>query len=328
MCVPGCWYGRDAELVKLMGPQLELVLPVLDEKSRRLVLAAVGRAAGDGGITAVAKATGACWQTVAAGSRSWSPVRLRRRPGPRAGCGRPGLAGTDRGWCRRAGPGGGLGPGGPGVAAAVDDEEREELAGRAGASGAPVQPADGRRLLHEEGFSTQANAKVTEGRGTGRDAQFRYIAARAKEHLAGGQAVISVDAKKKEEAGEYAQAGREWRPAGDPVKVRGHSFADQDGGHAIPYGVYDVAASTGFVNVGTDHNTAALAVESSAAGGPGRPGRLPGCGRGAGVLRRRRVQRLAQPGWKAGLAQFAQDSGLEITVCHFPPGTSKWNKCA
>ena len=141
--------------------------------------------------------------------------------------------------------------------------------------------------------------------------------------------MISVDAKKKEEAGEYAQAGREWRPAGDPVKVRGHSFADQDGGHAIPYGVYDVAASTGFVNVGTDHNTAALAVESirrwwDLAGRDVYPGAgrlLVCCDAGGSNGWRNRA-------WKAGLAQFAQDSGLEITVCHFPPGTSKWNKCA
>ena len=126
-----------------------------------------------------------------------------------------------------------------------------------------MQPADGLAAAAPGGVLHQANAKVTEGRRhPDRDAQFRYVAAQAKEHLAAGQPVISVDAKKKEEVGEYAQAGREWRPGGDPVKVRGHSFAGEQGGHAIPYGVYDVAANTGFVNVGTDHNTAALAVES------------------------------------------------------------------
>ena len=322
--------GANAELVKLMGPQLELVLPVLDEKSRRLVLAAVARAAGDGGITAVAKATGASWQTVADGvaeleSGQVAPPGRVRRPG----AGRPGLAGTDPGLV-------------PALLALVADSARgdpespllwttksaKNLSAELTRQGHRCSPQTAWRLLHGQGFSTQANAKVTEGRRhPDRDAQFRYIAAQAKEHLAAGQPVISVDAKKKEEVGEYAQAGREWRPAGDPVKVRDHSFADQDGGHAIPYGVYDVAANTGFVNVGTDHNTAALAVESirrwwDLAGRDVYPGAgrlLVCCDAGGSNGWRNRA-------WKAGLAQFAQDSGLEITVCHFPPGTSKWNK--
>ena len=322
--------GANAELVKLMGPQLELVLPVLDEKSRRLVLAAVARAAGDGGITAVAKATGASWQTVADGvaelesGRVAPPGRVRR-----PGAGRPGLAGTDPGLV-------------PALLALVADSARgdpespllwttksaKNLSAELTRQGHRCSPQTAWRLLHGQGFSTQASAKVTEGRRhPDRDAQFRYIAAQAKEHLAAGQPVISVDAEKKEEVGEYAQAGREWRPAGDPVKVRDHSFADQDGGHAIPYGVYDVAASTGFVNVGTDHNTAALAVESirrwrDLAGRDACPGAgllLVCCDAGGSNGWRNRA-------WKAGLAQFAQDSGLEITVCHFPPGTSKWNK--
>ena len=317
--------GANAELVKLMGPQLELVLPVLDEKSRRLVLAAVARAAGDGGITAVAKATGASWQTVADGvaelesGRVAPPGRVRR-----PGAGRPGLAGTDPGLV-------------PALLALVADSARgdpespllwttksaKNLSAELTRQGHRCSPQTAWRLLHGQGFSTQASAKVTEGRRhPDRDAQFRYIAAQAKEHLAAGQPVISVDAKKKEEVGEYAQAGREWRPAGDPVKVRDHSFADQDGGHAIPYGVYDVAASTGFVNVGTDHNTAALAVESirrwwDLAGRDACPGAgrlLVCCDAGGSNGWRNRA-------WKAGLAQFAQDSGLEITVCHFPPGT-------
>jgi hypothetical protein len=139
--------------------------------------------------------------------------------------------------------------------------------------------------------------------------------------------VISVDAKKKEQVGEFAQAGREWRPAGDPVRVRDHCFADRDGGHAIPYGIYDVGANTGFVNVGTGGNTAALAVESvrrwwQLAGKDAYPdaGRLlVTCDAGGSNGWRNR-------GWKAGLAELARETGLEITVCHFPPGTSKWNK--
>ena len=322
--------GVNAELVKLMGPQLEVLLPVLDEKSRRLTLGAVARAAGDGGITAVAKMTGASWQTVADGtaeleSGQVAPDGRVRRPG----AGRKKLAQADPGLV-------------PALRALVEDSTRgdpesplvwttksvKHLAGELTAAGHRCSPQTVWRLLHEEGFSTQASAKVTEGRRhPDRDAQFRYIAAQAKEHLAAGQLVISVDAEKKEQVGEYAQAGREWRPEGDPVKVRSHSFEDDQGGHAIPYGIYDVGANTGFVNVGTDHNTAALAVESirrwwDLMGKDAYPqaGRLLICcdAGGSNGWRNR--------AWKAGLAQFTQDSGLEITVCHFPPGTSKWNK--
>jgi hypothetical protein len=322
--------GVNAELVRLMGPELEVLLPALDERSRRLVLAAVARAAGDGGVTAVARAAGASWQTVADGvaeleSGRFAPPGRIRRPG----AGRKKLAEADPGLV-------------PALLGLVEDSTRgdpesplvwttksvKHLAGELTAAGHRCSPQTAWRLLHAQGFSTQANAKVTGGRRhPDRDGQFRYIAARAQEHLAAGQPVISVDAKKKEEVGEYAQAGREWRPKGDPVQVRDHSFADREGGHAIPYGVYDVAANAGFVNVGTDHNTAAFAVESvrrwwDLAGSRAYPGAtrlLVTCDAGGANGWRNRA-------WKAGLAQFARDSGLEITVCHFPPGTSKWNK--
>ena len=322
--------GANAELLRLMEPELELLLPVLDEKSRRLALGAVARAAGDGGVTAVAKMTGASWQTVADGaaeleSGQAAPAGRVRRPGG----GRKKLAGTDPGLV-------------PALLALVEDSARgdpesplawttksvKKLSDELTAAGHRCSPQTAWRLLHEEGFSTQANVKVTEGkRHPDRDAQFRYIAAQAKEHLAAGQPVISVDAKKKEEVGEYAQAGREWRPKGDPVRARSHSFADEQGGHAIPYGVYDVGANTGFVNVGTDHNTAAFAVESirrwqdliGRDAYPHATRLLICCDAGGANGWRNRV-------WKAGLAQFAHDSGLEVTCCHFPPGTSKWNK--
>jgi hypothetical protein len=322
--------GVNAELVELMRPQLELLLPELDEKSRRLTLAAVALAAGDGGIGAVAKVTGASWQTVADGvaeleSGTFAPRGRIRRPG----AGRPKLAETDPGLV-------------PALLALVQDSTRGDpesplvwttksavhLAGELTRQGHRCSPQTAWRLLHEQGFSTQANAKVTEGRRhPDRDAQFRYIAGQASEHLAAGQPVISVDAKKKEQVGQYAQAGREWRPKGDPVKVRDHGFADQETGHAVPYGVYDVGTNTGFVNVGTDHNTAALAVESigrwwdliGRQAYPGARRLLVTCDAGGSNGWRNRA-------WKAGLAQFARQAGLEVTVCHFPPGTSKWNK--
>src|SRR5579864_8847436 len=312
--------GVDAEFLRRIGPQLELLLPELDEKARRLTLGAVARAAGDGGTGAVAKMTGASWQTVANGAAELDSGRVapdgRVR---RAGAGRKKLAETDPGLV-------------PALLALVEDSSRGDpesplawttkstanLAGELTAAGHRCSPQTAWRLLHEQGFSTQANAKVTEGRRhPDRDAQFRYIAGQAKEHLAAGQPVISVDAKKKEQVGEYAQAGREWRPKGDPVRVRDHSFEDGQGGHAIPYGIYDVAANTGFVNVGTDHNTAAFAVESvrrwwQLAGQEAYPhaGRLLICcdAGGANGWRTR--------AWKAGLADLARETGLEITCCH------------
>jgi hypothetical protein len=316
--------------VGFLGPELGLLLPVLDEKSRRLVLGAVARAAGEGGVTAVARLSGASWQTVADGAAELEsgqvapPGRVRR-----AGAGRKKLAETDPGLV-------------PALLALVEDSSRGDpespllwttrsvlhLAGELTARGHPCSPQTVWRLLREEGFSTQANAKVAEGtRHPDRDAQFRYIAGQAREHLAAGEPVISVDAKKKEQVGEFAQAGREWRPAGDPVRVRDHSFADREGEHAIPYGVYDVGANTGFVNVGTGGNTAALAVESirrwwqltGKAAYPDATRLLVTCDAGGSNGSRNRA-------WKAGLADLARETGLQITCCHFPPGTSKWNK--
>jgi hypothetical protein len=322
--------GANAEVLGLMGPQLELLLPVLDEKGRRLVLGAVARAAGEGGTGAVAKMTGASWQTVADGaaeleSGQVAPEGRVRRPGG----GRKPLAAAD--------------PGLEGaLLALVEDSTRgdresplvwttkslKNLAGELTAAGHPCSAQTAGRLLRGCGYSLQANAKTMEGRQhPDRDAQFGYIAAQAKARLAAGDPVISVDAKKKEQVGQYAQAGREWSPAGDPVRVHDHDFPDEQAGKVTPCGVYDVAANAGFVNVGTDHDTAAFAVESircwwNTLG----KGRYPGA---------RRLLVTADAGgsngyrtgaWKTALAQLAAQTGLEITVCHFPPGTSKWNK--
>ena len=322
--------GANAELVELMGPQLELLLTELDERARRLMLGAVARAAGDGGITAVAKAAGVSWQTVADGAAELEsgPAALEGRV-RRPGGGRRPLTETDPGLA-------------PALLGLVADSTRgdpesplvwttksvKNLAQELAVLGHRCSPQSVWRLLHEQGFSTQANAKVTEGRRhPDRDAQFRYIAAQAAQHLAGGQPVISVDAKKKEQVGEFAQAGREWGRRGNPVKVRSHSFPDEQGGHAIPYGVYDVGANTGFVNVGVDHNTAAFALESvsrwwnhvGSGAYPHAKRLLITCDAGGSNGWRNRA-------WKTGLARFARDTGLQVTVCHFPPGTSKWNR--
>jgi hypothetical protein len=183
-------------------------------------------------------------------------------------------------------------------------------------------------LLRGEGFSLQGNAKTIEGqRHPDRDAQFRYINEQVKEHQGTADPVISVDTKKKELVGQFKNGGREWRPQGEPAATRTHDFPGDSVGKAVPYGVYDLTGNTGWVSVGTDHDTAAFAVESvrrwwKAAGSSDYPAA-------------RRLLITADAGgsngyrtraWKAELAALALETGLEITCCHFPPGTSKWNK--
>jgi hypothetical protein len=183
-------------------------------------------------------------------------------------------------------------------------------------------------LLRAEGFSLQGNAKTLEGkRHPDRDAQSGYISEQVKDHQGTGDPVVSVDAKKKELAGEFGNAGRQWRPKGQPARVRDHDFLSEAEGKAAPYGIYDLAANAGWVNVGTGHDTAAFAVESIRRWWNAR-GRAdyPAAGRllitaGAGGSNGYRTR-----AWKTGLAALALETGPEITVCHFPPGTSKWNK--
>jgi hypothetical protein len=185
------------------------------------------------------------------------------------------------------------------------------------------------RLLRQQGFSLQANAKTLEGaQHPDRDAQFRYINEQVKQHQLDGEPVISVDAKKKELLGQLPNAGREWRPKGQPIRVEDHSFfTGPQGEQAIPYGVYDLTTDAGWVNVGVDHDTSAFAVASirrwwqvrGRADYPHAARLLITADAGGSNSCRYRVR-------KAELARLAADTGLAITVCHFPPGTSKWNK--
>jgi hypothetical protein len=183
-------------------------------------------------------------------------------------------------------------------------------------------------MLGRLGYTQQSNSRAQEGRRhPERDGQFRRIAARSKEFTGAGDPVISVDAKKKEKIGNYGQDGAEWGPAGEPVPVRSHDFPEKNQRHAIPYGIYDEENNAGFVNVGTGGNTAALAVESirrwhAMAGRDAYPDAkrlLVACDAGGS-------NGYAGRAWIAGLADLAQETGLDIEVCHFPPGTSKWNK--
>ena len=210
----------------------------------------------------------------------------------------------------------------------MDDEVAASASGGAGRRGHRVSAPTVAKLLKAEGFSLQANAKAIEGaQHPDRDVQFRYLNDRAREHIASGDPVISVDTKKKELVGQFKNGGREWLPRGEPERVNVHDFMDKQLGKAIPYGVYDVAGDAGWVSVGTDHDTAEFAVATIAtwwrkAGSSAYPhaSRLLITADGGGSNGYR--TRL----WKTELAQFAEQSGLTITVCHLPPGTSKWNK--
>ncbi|MBB5891432.1 hypothetical protein BJ998_002628 [Kutzneria kofuensis] len=196
--------------------------------------------------------------------------------------------------------------------------------------GHPVSAPTVGRLLRAAGFSLQANTKTLEGtQHPDRDAQFRYINDQVTDHQADIEPVISVDTKKREQLGRLPMAGREWRPTGEPIEVEDHHFffSGPDVEQAIPYGVYDIARNTGWVNVGVDHDTAMFAVES-----------IRRWWKARGSLDYPRATRLlitADAGgsngyryrvWKSELAVLAAETGLAITVCHFPPGTSKWNK--
>jgi hypothetical protein len=203
-----------------------------------------------------------------------------------------------------------------------------KLAGELTASGHTASADTVGKLLKAQGFSLQANAKTIEGnQHPDRDGQFSYLNDNARQHLDAGRPVINVDTKKKELVGVYKNKGTEWRPAGDPEQVKVHDFIDPALGKANPYGVYDVAANTGWVSVGTDHDTAAFAVNTihswwnttGKASYPGAPRLLVTAdGGGSNGYRTR--------SWKTELAALAAETGLAITVCHLPPGTSKWNK--
>ena len=311
--------------------------PHLDERGWRLYLGSEARAyaAGEGcalaaAVSVVAGAAGVSRATVMAGAEELGggagPMPGRsRRPGagrPRAEDAQPGLRqallevveAATRGdpaaemiWCSLS---------------------LREAARQLEARGFRCGKDAVARMLGEEGYSLQAMAKVLEGKQhPDRDAQFGHISTLTGGFTAAGEPVISVDAKKKEQLGPFRRDGRSWRPRGGPVKVRDHSFPDKELGKIIPYGIYDIAANRGFVSVGTSGNTAAFAVS-----GIRLWWQREGCLRYPGAARLLITCDAGGPNsctgrlWKDELAGLAAQTGLEITVCHFPPGTSKWNK--
>jgi hypothetical protein len=319
----------NEEAGQVLAAKFAAIFPHLDERQRRLLMGAEARALGRGGIRLVAQAAGVREATVSLGvdelDSGAEPLGRARR----AGGGRKRASEVDPGLR-------------PALLALVDPDERGDpmsplrwttkstrsLAGELTRQGHKVGADTVGDLLRAEGFSLQGNAKTIEGqRHPDRDAQFRYINEQVKDYQGAADPVISVDTKKKELIGEFKNVGREWRPKGQPVATRTHDFPGDSVGKAVPYGVYDLTADAGWVSVGTDHDTAAFAVESirrwwKAAG----QGEYPAA---------RRLLITADAGgsngyrtraWKAELAALAVETGLEITVCHFPPGTSKWNK--
>ena len=321
--------GAMEETRQVLAAKFQVIFPHLDERQRRLLMGAEARALGHGGIRAVARAAGVREATVSLGvselDSGAEPLGRARRPGG----GRKQAADLDPGLR-------------PALLAQVEPEERGDpmsplrwttkstrnLAAELTRQGHRVGADTVGDLLRAEGFSLQGNAKTIEGqRHPDRDAQFRYISEQVKAHQDTADPVFSVDTKKKELVGGFKNAGRQWRPKGEPAAARTHDFPGDSAGKAVPYGVCDLTANAGWVSVGTDHDTAAFAVESirrwwKAAGSSDYP-----------VARRLLITADAggsngyrTRAWKAELAALAAETGLEITCCHFPPGTSKWNK--
>jgi hypothetical protein len=322
----------DVEAIKR---RFELLAPQLDERMRRLLVASEAVAIGRGGASVVARATGVSRRVIGEGIKELNEapagasgqagaVRIRRPGG-----GRKRTSETDptlRGDLERL-----VEPvtrGDPESPLRWTSKSVRKLAEELGRLGHQVSHRLVAELLHELDYSLQANRKVLEGsQHPDRNAQFEYLNAQVQQQMAAGAPAISVDAKKKELVGPFKNGGRELRPKGQPEPVRVYDFVDKQLGRATPYGVYDVAKNQGWVTVGIDHDTAEFAVASiqqwwqtlGQAIYPGATSLLITADGGGSNGSRLRL-------WKLELQRFADESGLELHVCHLPPGTSKWNK--
>ena len=325
---------RDAATAERIRQKYRALSPLMDERMRRQWAASEAGALGWGGVSVVSIATGLARNTIAAGlgeldHRRRHPrevVALRIR---KAGGGRKSMAEIDPGLQRA-------------LEALVDPVTRghpesplrwtckstAKLAEELTRQNHPVSDRTVAALLKEAGYSLQANRKTREGSShPDRNAQFEYIGRQVIICQGQAQPVVSVDTKKKELVGEFKNAGQEWHPSGQPPEVNVHDFPDKTLGKAIPYGVYDLASNEGWVSVGIDHDTAQFATASIR-----RWWQEMGCQR---FPKARRLMITADGGgsnssrnrlWKVELQKLADDLGLALQVCHFPPGTSKWNK--
>ena len=322
----------ESELIK---KRFELLADFLDERQLRLYAAAEAETHGRGGLSLVSRATGVSRPTITAGSRELKTVRVGQ-PAPRAqarirkpGGGRKRAVDSDatlRGDLESL-----IEPvtrGDPQSPLRWTAKSVRQLADELKNMGHPTSHRMVAELLHELGYSLQANCKTLEGSShPDRNAQFEYLHRKVQEFQASGQPVISVDAKKKELVGEFKNNGRELRPQGEPEQVRVHDFEDKQRGKVAPYGVYDLTRNTGWVCIGTDHDTAAFAVASirrwwltmGRAAYPQAQRLLITADGGGSNGSRLRL-------WKTELQNLADETGLALAVCHLPPGTSKWNK--
>jgi transposase len=324
---------RNGETIARIQRKYHLLVPEMDERRRRQWAAAEARELGWGGISLVARATGLSRPTITTGLRELEQPAPQRAAAAtrvrRPGGGRKPLVETD-----------------PGLLTALEalvepvtrgDPESplrwtckstRRLAEELTRQGHRVGPRTVAALLHEAGYSLQANRKTREGLAhPDRNAQFEYINASVARALMRDQPAISVDTKKKELVGDFQNGGREWRPQGEPEEVRVHDFLDKTLGKAIPYGVYDMVNNQGWVSVGIDHDTAQFATNSirrwwyemGEARFPRAKDLLITADGGGSNGHRTRL-------WKVSLQALADELGLTLDVCHFPPGTSKWNK--
>jgi len=325
---------QDATTVERIRRKYLALSPLMDERMRRQWAAAEATAVGWGGVSAVSMATGLARNTIAAGITELEYRRVHpqdlvgvrvRRPGG----GRKPLSQIDPGLQQA-------------LEALVDPVTRghpesplrwtckstRKLAEELGRQNHPVTDRTVAALLKQAGYSLQANRKTLEGSShPDRNAQFEYINQQVMACQKQRQPVVSIDTKKKELVGEFRNAGQEWQPQGDPEKVKVHDFPDKKLGKAIPYGVYDLASNEGWVSVGIDHDTAQFAAASIR-----RWWQEMGCRR---FPRATQLMITADGGgsnssrsrlWKIALQDLANDLDLPLQVCHFPPGTSKWNK--
>ena len=325
---------QDAVAVQRIESKFHALETLMDERVRRQWAATEAKAYGWGGIRAVAEATGLSPTTIRKGL---AELRIRaRRPGDpcptrvrRVGGGRKLKTESDpKLWPALEALVAPATRGDPESPLRWTSKSTRTLARQLTKQGHPVSERTVGRLLRKAGYSLQGNRKTKEGAShPDRNAQFEHINAQAMAFMRRGQPVISVDTKKKELVGEFKNGGREWRPQGEPDEVRVHDFLDKDLGKAIPYGVYDITNNQGWVSVGVDHDTAEFATAAihrwwKKMGRRCYPDAtellITADGGGSNGSRCRL--------WKVALQDLADQLGIAIHVCHFPPGTSKWNK--
>ena len=323
---------HDAAVMTRIRRKYHTMAPVLDERSRRQWAAAEARDLGWGGVSCVAHATGLSRTTIAAGLRELEEAAPDQVPSPRlrrVGGGRKHLVDTDRGlWAALDALVDPVTRGDPETPLRWTCKSTRRLTLELSRQGHRVSAGTVAAILREADYSLQANRKTREGDAhPDRNAQFEYISTQVRRLQKRGQPVVSVDTKKKELIGDFKNAGREWQPQGQPEEVRVHDFQDPALGKVIPYGVYDLTNNQGWVSVGIHHDTAYFAAAAIR-----RWWDDMGCDR---FPRARELLITADGGgsnsyrsrlWKVALQDLADATDLKLRVCHFPPGTSKWNK--